>query len=89
MNSTKRKELKVSNRGKATLAVTKVEVIGTDAGAFKPLATAFNVNPGAEYMLRIDFKPTAKRSYRATLRIHSNDPDTPLKDVVLTGTGTR
>jgi hypothetical protein len=89
VNESKAKDLKVTNQGKATLVVTKVEVIGTDAAAFKPSAASFNVNPSVEYKLRINFKPTAQRSYRATLKIYSNDPDSPVKEVALTGAGTR
>ena len=89
VNGTKRKELKVSNQGKATLRVTKIEVAGTDPAAFKPAVTSITVKPSAEYKLLIEFKPTSQRSYRATLRIHSNDPDTPVKEVALSGSGIR
>ncbi|MDP1990011.1 MAG: choice-of-anchor D domain-containing protein [Syntrophales bacterium] len=82
-----RKSMKVTNRGTATLTVTKVELVGTDAAAFKPRTTSFAVNPSGGYELQIEFKPTARRSYAATLRIYSNDPDTPIKQIVLSGTG--
>ncbi len=36
---------------------------------------------------RMTFKPTARRTYTATLRIHSNDPDMPIRGIALSGTG--
>jgi hydrogenase small subunit len=82
------KTLIVANKGTARLAVSKVEVIGSDAIAFKPSATQFTVEASKGYELKIAFKPTSTRYYSATLRIYSNDPDTPVKATALTGSGT-
>ena len=82
-----KKTLKVTNNGTAKLVVTKVEVVGTDASVFKPSATSFRVEPSKNYELKVEFKPTAQRSYAATLRIYSNDPDTPVKGISLSGKG--
>ncbi len=81
------KNLTVTNRGAARLTVTRVEVVGTDAAAFKPLATSFGVARSEGYRLQVEFRPSARRTYSATLRIHSNDPDTPIKQITLSGTG--
>ena len=78
------KTLKVTNKGTAKLIVNKVEA---DVSAFKPSVTAFSVDPSKEYSLQMTFKPTAQRSYAATLRIYSNDPDTPVKAIALSGKG--
>ena len=83
------KSLYVSNRGNTPLTVTKVEVVGTNASAFRMSVTSFTVSPSGSYRLNVSFGPEARISYRVTLRIHSNDPDTPIKEVVLTGTGNR
>jgi hypothetical protein len=83
------KTLSVSNKGTAKLNVTKVEVVGSGASVFKASATTFSVDPSKSYSLRIRFSPTYRRTYTATLRIYSNDPDTPVKSVSLTGSGTR
>ena len=69
------------------LMVTKVEVIGRDASVFKPSATKFNVEASKTYELKVAFKPTSRRYYSATLRIYSNDPDSPVKAIALTGRG--
>jgi hypothetical protein len=89
VGESERKTLKVSNKGAGKLIVTAVEVAGIDAAAFKPSVTTFSVNPYREYNLRITFKPTARRAFTATLRIHSNDPDTPVKEIALSGRGER
>jgi len=81
------KALEIKNRGIARLTVTKIEVVGADASVFKPSVTAFNLDRSREYDLRITFKPTARRTFTATLRIYSNDPDTPVKQVALSGKG--
>jgi hypothetical protein len=64
-------------------------VVGADASFFKPSVTAFSVDPSKTYSLRMTFRPTSARTYSATLRISSNDPDTPVKSIPLTGKGTR
>ena len=89
VNNSVSKNLTVTNRGTTRLNVTKVEVIGTDTAAFKPRTGSFSVNPSGEYQLQIEFRPTARRSYAATLRIHSNDPDMPVQQIALSGTGRR
>jgi hypothetical protein len=83
------KELYVSNTGTTSLTVTKVEVAGPNASAFRPSVTSFSVSPSRSYKLSVTFRPTARVSYQVALRIYSNDPDTPIKEVVLSGSGTR
>ncbi|MHB8910386.1 MAG: choice-of-anchor D domain-containing protein [Syntrophales bacterium] len=84
-----KESIKVANKGMANLTVTKVEVVGFDAAAFKPQTASFSVKPSSEYLLQVEFRPTAQRSYAATLRLHSNDPDTPIKQISLSGAGIR
>jgi hypothetical protein len=89
VNESEKTTLKVTNKGPVKLTVSKVEVIGADASVFRLSATSFNVMPSEAYDLKIDFKPTVQRAYAATLRIYSNDPDTPVKGITLSGSGTR
>ncbi len=81
------KTLKVTNKGTARLTVTKIEVVGADASAFKTSVTSFSVDPSNEYFLQITFRPTSQRTYTATLNIYSNDPDTPVRGIALSGSG--
>ena len=87
VNNSVKKTLKVTNNGAVKLTVTKVEVVGADASAFKPSVTAVSVDPSKDYSLQMTFKPTSRRTYTATLRIYSNDPDTPVKAITLSGKG--
>jgi nitrate reductase cytochrome c-type subunit len=89
VNNSVNKTLKVTNKGTAKLSVTKIEVVGADASAFKPSATSFSVDPSQEYPLGITFRPTSQRTYVATLNIYSNDPDTPAVGIALSGSGTK
>ncbi|MDQ1331893.1 MAG: Choice-of-anchor protein, partial [Thermodesulfobacteriota bacterium] len=81
------KTIIVTNKGTATLMVAKVEVVGADASAFKVETSRFKVNPSKVYKLEVNFKPTAQRSFTATLKIYSNDPDTTVKEISLRGKG--
>jgi hydrogenase small subunit len=88
VNRSVKKILEVYNRGTVKLTVTKVEVVGADASAFKPSVTTFSVDRSKVYGLQITFKPIARKTYSATLRLHSNDPDTRVKTIALSGKGT-
>ncbi len=46
------------------------------------------LTPGASCFLKIAFTPTVSGSESATLSVPSNDPDTPVTNIPLTGTGT-
>jgi hypothetical protein len=89
IGQTKRIDLKVTNRGSGSLVVTNVELVGTQAAAFRASKKSFTVNAGEEYRLRMEFTPTSAVLYQATLRLYSNDPDTPVTQTSLTGTGTK
>lgn len=86
-DSTKRRSLAVKNTGTGALSVSRVEIVGTDAARFGVSTSGFPVAAGGQYSLSVSFRPTAKRSYTATLRIYSNDPDTPVRSVTLQGRG--
>ncbi|MBI5583356.1 MAG: choice-of-anchor D domain-containing protein [Deltaproteobacteria bacterium] len=81
------RSLYVYNRGSAPLTVTQVVAVGTNASVFRPSATSFTVSPGSSYRLYVSFRPTDDRSYQATLQINSNDPDTAINTVTLSGRG--
>jgi len=89
VNSSKSSTLTIKNIGTATLVVSKVEVVGTDASMFTSSASSFSISKGGQYNLTVQFRPTAAKAASATLRIYSNDPDTPIKSVVLSGKGTQ
>ena len=74
----------VRNNGTATLQVSGTSI----DGPFSILdgVNAFNLEPG-ETQVTVRFTPTAPAGIKnGTLRFTSDDPDTPDKDVALTGT---
>ena len=79
---------KVVNTGKVNLTISKVQVIGGDAGMFSLWLTGSRIlKPSSGYSLTVYFKPTSKGPKTATLRITSNDPNTPVIDLPLSGAG--
>ena len=81
------KSISISNRGTSTLRVSRVTVSGTNASMFRSLSNSFNVSRSGSYNLRVRFTPKSSGSKTATLTIYSNDSDTPVKSITLTGSG--
>jgi hypothetical protein len=79
----------VSNTGGTTLNVSSTSVIGTDASQFIITSGggSFNLSPGANRTVNVQFHPTSAGSKSATLRLVSNDPDESPLDAPLSGTG--
>jgi len=88
VKKSKSASFKVQNDGKANLTIATL-MIGPDASMFRLTSGGGNktIKPGKFLTLKVTFKPTSKGSKQATLRITSNDPDTPLTDIPLSGTG--
>lgn len=74
----------VSNAGKDDLQVS-ASVEGD--GAFSLGATSAVVEAGGTWSLDVHFTPPSYLDYSATLRLISNDEDTPILDLPLTGVG--
>jgi hypothetical protein len=79
------KSIAVSNRGASTLRVNRVTITGTNASMFVPLTTSFNVSRSSTFNLSVRFTAGYGGSKAATLNIYSNDPDTPVKSIALSG----
>jgi len=79
----------VRNTGTGALQVSAVSFLGPQASAFSITAGggAFTVAPGDSSRMTIQFAPVTAGNKNATLRIQSNDPDTPALDVAFSGTG--
>jgi hypothetical protein len=80
-------ETETANRGRAPLTVHQVEVVGEDAAYFTTEGLPDRIEIGAEHALAIRFRPEAERTYAATLRIHSDDPEEALVEIDLVGEG--
>ncbi|MDH4163772.1 MAG: FG-GAP-like repeat-containing protein [Nitrospirota bacterium] len=85
----------VSNIGGVDLHISAIAVIGPNAGEFGTLPSStnpcpnapFTLTPGTNCNILATFAPTSAGAKNATLRITSDDPDTPDFDIPLSGTG--
>lgn len=75
------------NRGSAPVTVTSFQV--TESPEVFLLGTSFPIElgPGENLQLPLFFEPQAERSYSGSLRIESDDPEKPLIELTLFGTG--
>lgn len=83
------KSFVISNNGSADLLVNNVSLAGANLDQFALLSgrTSFTLMPGESEKLDIRFRPTSEGVKTASLQVASNDPDTPLAEIGLTGTG--
>jgi hypothetical protein len=64
-----------------------VDDITNELDVFTATPTNFVVDPDEQRAVVITFAPTSEMVYNDTLKIYSNDPIEPIKNVVLTGEG--
>jgi photosystem II stability/assembly factor-like uncharacterized protein len=88
VNKSKTASFQVKNKGTADLSISS-SIIGPDASVFQITSGSGNkiIKPGKSLSIKIAFKPTSSGTRQATLRITSNDPDSPTIDIPLSGTG--
>jgi hypothetical protein len=79
----------VENLGSVDLNVASTAITGADAADFAIAAGggAFTLAPGAQQVLEVEFTPGGLGPKSAALEVASDDPDTPLLTVPLTGEG--
>jgi hypothetical protein len=89
------RDVTLSNAGHADLTLTAFEVLGPDADIFEVSSGGptpcsgfpMVLTPGSACTLWAAFTPTSVGTKTATLRISSDDPETPVADVSLSGKG--
>ena len=86
INTEETATIPVSNSGGAALNISQVSVSGSGFNA-TGIKQGDTVAAGGNAVLIVTFKPTATKSYSGTVSISSNDPDTPVTTVSLTGAG--
>jgi hypothetical protein len=82
--------ISVASEGELPLTGLLTEITGPDADQFSLTGTLpGSIAPGATRVpLQVRFTPTRVGPMNATLRLHSNDPMTPVFELPLKGTGT-
>jgi hypothetical protein len=79
------KEIKITNNGSGDLVITLSGLAGTDFSiSGSPNIT---IKSKESYFLQVTFARTSAGLKTATLKIDSNDPDTPTIEISLSGTG--
>lgn len=79
------KPVTIKNTGNGALSITG---ISTNAPFSVTPSSPATVSPNGTLILQVKFTPTATGSVNGVLRISSNDPDTPVTQLPLQGTGT-
>ena len=79
----------VTNPGSDTLHVSSTSLVGAFSGEFQILSGGgvFVLAPTAQRSITVNFSPTSVGFKNAALRLVSDDPDEPVKDTPLSGTG--
>jgi|GEM_PF-1410458 len=76
----------VANNGTAQLVISKQEITGIDAAVFViQTQVSSTIAPGGRDTLRIAFSPAVPGARNAQLRVHSNDPASPIVSIALSG----
>jgi hypothetical protein len=79
------KTLKIANNGSGDLVITLSGLEGTEFSIQG--SSSVTIKGKKSYSLKVLFTPTSAELKTATLEITSNDPDTPVLDRSLSGTG--
>lgn len=79
-------EVPLVNAGRAGLRVWGVRLQEAET-PFQVLSAPARVAAGGTEEIRLAFKPPGEASYRATLRVETDDPEHEVVEVVLTGEG--
>jgi len=79
------KTLKITNNGSGDLLITLSGLEGTDFSIQG--SSSVTIKAKKSYSVKVLFTPTSAELKTATLEITSNDPDTPVLDRSLSGTG--
>ena len=79
--------LEIHNAGTGTLTVTNLQVVGDTAFWLDPVILPIAIDSFRYVNVRVWFNPQRQMAYTGILRIHSDDPDEPVVDVPLVGSG--
>jgi len=63
--------------------IVSTQVIGTGSSAFTVQTSGFALSPGDSFKVAVTFFSNVRAAYSATLRLTTNDPDEPIKDILL------
>lgn len=79
----------ISNNGTSNLMIENIDMTGSNKAMFVCRSSCIGqrLPAGGSCSLKVDFAPTSLETKTATMTIYSDDPDTPMVNVSLVGTG--
>ena len=79
----------INNNGTAPLTVSNFrELSGADADSFVAFGNCSSVAPGGACSFGVEFRPQREGAHSARLLVETNDPDSAVLEVALSGIGT-
>jgi hypothetical protein len=81
-------DVTVTNTGGQPLIVSSVTVTASSNATITRAPTSATIAPQGSQTFTVTIDPTAVGGYSGTIRINTNDPDTPFVDFCFTGNGT-
>lgn len=83
---TKKERIKVTNKGKAPLKISKIGLKRLSSGAFVlPTLVDVEVGPGESKDVEVTYRPINGTEHKGAVQFESNDPTSPLVEVQLLG----
>ncbi len=82
--NTETQEIQVSNLGTDVLHITGWSIVGEVFSSAQ--ASSFDINPGSDEQISVDFTPSTAGTYTGTFTLESDDADEPSLVVTLEGT---
>jgi archaellum component FlaF (FlaF/FlaG flagellin family) len=86
-SGTSSKTVTVTNTGTGPLAITSLQITGSQGTSFSAASSGTTVAPGASCTITVTFAPKLRSSQMAHLMIYSNDPARKAVSVQLYGYG--
>ncbi|HKR65539.1 MAG TPA: choice-of-anchor D domain-containing protein, partial [Thermoanaerobaculia bacterium] len=79
----------ITNTGGQPLVISNVAVVSnTNATTITPSPTSVTIAPQGSSTFTVTVDPASAAPFGGTIRVNSNDPDTPALDFCFTGNGT-
>ena len=78
----------ITNTGGQPLVISSATVIGSTNATFTVSPTTASIAPQASQTFTVTADPGVAGPFNGTIRVNSNDPDTPTADFCFNGNGT-
>ena len=88
IGDTSSKTITIENSGDAVLNIARIEHPDDFSSTIKgKYNVGTSIEPGGSCVVTLNFSPTEEKDYNESFTIYSNDPDTPIFTIKVSGTG--